>query len=368
MLRPITNISTKIFVKGFYKAHAGLFLLLLFILTAPGAGALKFHQLLMLYFIAKPLAMFIGFGVILIYTFKCWHFVSSTISAVHQQFLFYSMTSYSKSEQLLCWIIVQALISLPTLLYMLCSIISAISHQYFLSAFLISIYLIGLLLLSAFFYDWRINKLIDGSKPSKIHHLTYSLKKPFFSLYIYHVLDNLKLKYALIKLLSYLLITGVFLLFADVKTDVRVAGIAMLAIAMAHAMLIFEERKFDGTFLTFARTLPMPRFKLYLSQICMYSLLLLPEAIWLLFNLPVIVSFGLFLFCLSIMMLFVSTLHLIGCNQERYLQIVFWLFFVIFFLILYKLIWPLMLINFLGSYAMFYFNYYKFNTNPMYDD
>lgn len=368
MLKPLTIILSKIFVKGFYKAHAGIFLLLLFILTAPGAGALKFHQSLMLYFIAKPLAMFIGFSVILMYTFKCWHFVSSIISAVHQQFLFYSMNSYSKFERLLCWIIVQALISLPTLLYMLCSIISAISHQYFLSAFVISIYLIGLLLLSAFFYDWRINKLIDGSKPSNILDLTHSLKKPFFSLYIYYVFDNLKLKYALIKLLSYLLITGVFLLFADVKTDVRVAGIAMLAIATAHAMLIFQEREFDGTFLMFAKTLPKSRFKLFISQICMYSVLLVPEAIWLIFNLQVIVSAGLFLFCISIVMLFVSSLNLTGWNQERYMQVVLGLFFVIFVLILYKLIWPLMLINFLMSYAVFYFYYYKFNANPMYEE
>jgi len=368
MLKPLTNILTKIFVDGFYKAHNGIFIMLLLIVIAPGGEVIKFHHSLMLYFIAKPWAMIITFTLIFLYTFKCWHFVFSTISALHQKFLFYSMNSFSKFEQLFYWVKIHALISLPILLYMFCSIIVAISHHYFLSAFFISVFLIGILLFSAFLYYWQINKLVDGSKPSMVLKLMTGLKKPFFSLYIYHVFDKLKLKYILIKLLSYLLITGVFLMFADVKTDVRVAGIAMLAIAIAHAMLILEEREFDGTFLMFAKTLPKSRFELFMSPVFIYSFLLLPEGIWLLFNLPVMVSAGLFLFCLSIVMLFVSSLYLKGCNQDIYMQVVFGLSFLIFLVILFKLIWVSVLINFLVSYVIFHFNYYKFKVNEMHDD
>lgn len=368
MLKPLTNVLTKIFVNSFYKAHAPILIILLFVVIAPGTKVIEFHQSLMLYIVAKPLAMFVCFCMILVYTFKCWHSVFSIISEVHQQFLFYSINSYSKFDQLFGWIVLQALISLPILLYMLCTIVIAISHLYFLSAFIILFFLIGMLLLSAFFYYWKINKLVDGSKQSIILNLTHSLKKPFYSLFIYYVFDNLKLKYLLIKLLSYLLITGVFLMFADVKTDVRVAGVAMLAIAIGHSMLILKEREFDGTFLMFAKILPKSRLQLFTSQICMYSFLLLPEAIWLLFNLPVLVSAGQFLFCISIIMLFVSSLHLIGYDQDRYLQIVLGLFFVIFLFIIYNLIWPLVLINILVSYSIFYFSYYKFKANPTYED
>ena len=368
MLKPLTNILTKIIVDGFYKAHNGIFILLLLIVIAPGGEFIKFHQSLMLYFIAKPLGMIIIFALSLLYTFKCWHFVSSTLTGLHQQFLFYSMNSFSKFDQVFSWGIIHALMSLPIVLYMLCSVIMAISHHYFLSAFIILIFSIGLLLLSAIFYYWLINKLIDGRKPSMILKLMSGFKKPFFSLYLYHVFDKLKLKYLLIKLLSYLLITGVFLMFADVKTDVRVAAIAMLAIAITHAMLIFKEREFDGTFLMFAKTLPKSRFQLFISQLFMYSFLLLPEGIWLLFNLPILMAAGLFLFCISIVMLFVSSLHLIGCNQDRYMQVVSGLFFLIFLIILFKLIWALVLINFLVSYAIFHFNYYKFKVNEMHDD
>jgi hypothetical protein len=360
MLRPLNNILSKVFAEGFYKANAGIFIVVLLILIAPGAGVIKFHQSLMLYLVAKPLAMMIAFAVLLLYTFKCWHYVLSTISAVHQQFLFYSLNSFSRFEQILAWAILQATISLPPLIYMLCSIILAIKNHYYFSACLIIIYLMGLLLLSASLYYWRINKLIDGGNQSIGLKLTNGFKKPLFLLYIYHVFDQLKTRYLIVKLLSYLVVIGVFSMFADVKMDVRVGGIAMLAIAVTHAMLIFEEREFDGTFLMFAKTLPRSRFEIFMSQLCMYSILLLPEAFWLICNLPIMISAGLFLFCISIIMLFVSSLHVIGCNQERYLLVVLGLFFLIFFVILYQFVWALTVINFVLSYCVFYLYYYRF--------
>nr|WP_068892540.1 hypothetical protein [Pedobacter panaciterrae] len=367
MPKPLTNVLIKVFASSFYKAHAAIFLFILLSTLCLGTpdSIINFHKAAMLYLIAKPLIMMIAFGVLLIYTFKCWHFITGKIYEVHQQFLFYSINSYSRLQQLWGWIILQAAVSLPILVYMLLSVLLAISNHYFFSAFIILIYLAALLLLSALFYSWLINKLIHGNKPSFILKLTRPFKKPFFTLYVYHIFDNLKLKYLIIKFLSYLTITGVFLLFADVKTDIRVASIAMLAVASAHCMLVLEASQFEITFLMFAKTLPISRFKLFISQMGTYGLLLFPEFIWLLFNLPALTAFGLFAFCLSIVLLLSSSLYLLGLDQEKYLKVVFATFVITFMLILFNLMCISVLINVSSAYLIFYLNYYKFKESPL---
>ncbi|ETZ22584.1 hypothetical protein [Pedobacter sp. V48] len=362
MLSPLTNVLVKVFANTFYKAHAGIFLFLLLTLLGLGyfGSVINFHKSLMLYFMAKPFIMVIAFGVVLLYTLKCCHFISAKIREVHQQFLFYSVNSYTKREQISTWIIVQAVVSIPMLVYMLISLVLAISHQYYFSAFITLVYLATLLLLSALFYTWQINKLIDGHKSILISRLIRPLRKPFFTLYFYHVFHSHKIRYSVIKLLSYLTITAVFLLFADVKTDIRVASIAMLAVATAHCMLVLEARKFEITFLAFVRTLPISRFKLFISQIGSYGLLLLPEFIWLLFNLPALIALGLFAFCLSIILLLCCSLYLFGLDQEKYFKVVFGTFIITFILILFNLMCISVFINLSAAYLIFYLNYYKF--------
>ncbi|NRF38194.1 hypothetical protein [Pedobacter foliorum] len=373
MLKPLTNILLKIFAKSFYQAHAPIFIFILYIIVAPGPpeSIISFHTSVMLYFVAKPLIMMIVFGVLFLYTIKCWHFIAGKIHQVHQQFLFYSINSYTRPQQLIGWIILQTAVSIPILAYMLFSVIIAISHQYFLSALIILIYLAALLLLSALFYTWLIQKQINESKSSWILKLTKRFKKPLFTLYIYYVFDNLKIKYLIIKFLSYLIIIGVFLLFADVKTDIRVAAIAMLAIAASHSLLILDGRQFEVTFLTFTKALPISRLKLFISQLATYSVLLLPELIWLLFNVPPTQALGLYIFCLSIILFFANSLYLIGLDQEKYMKTVFFTFVIIFMTILFKLMSILTLINITLAYLIFYFNYYKFKEDPIalkYDD
>ena len=209
------------------------------------------------------------------------------------------------------------------------------------------------------FYVWLVNQLIDGDKQSFLIRLTQNWQKPYFSLYVYHVFDKLKLTYLITKALSYLIITGVFLLFADVSHDTRVAGIAVLAIAMAHAIVIFEERKFEETWLSFSRNLPYSRLKLFTSFAGVYFLLLLPEGIWLFTRFNPLMATGLFTFGISVILLYHSFLYLFGLNMDKYMQWVPGMFVLIFWFIIFKLLW--ILIPVIGGIAflIFYNNYYR---------
>lgn len=360
-ISPFSNILLKIFSRAFYRAHAGMFMLILFITCGMGSPKemINYHKALMLAFITSPLAIVVVFAVLLLYILKCWHFVSGQIFATHQQFLFYIGNSYSKPKQFWAWFILQANITLPILAYAGICFGLAIRYQYFLSAFFILSYFLAVLSISAWYYMRLVNKLIDGSSQSIILKLTKSWKKPYFSLYVYHVFDKLKVKYLVTKGISYLIITGVFLMFADVSHDIRVAGIALLALAVGHAVLIFDERQFEETFLIFARGLPYSRLKLFLSFLAVYSILLLPEAVWLFVRFSPVMAVGLLAFGLSLTLLFHSLLYKFGLDMEKYMTWVLGLFIVLFWVVMFKLIWPLVVINLIAAYFTFYRNYYR---------
>jgi hypothetical protein len=343
MNKPLNNVLLKIFAGGFYKVHGGILFflfLVLFGLVEP-AQLLNYHMALMLAFITSPLMMSIVFGVWLLYTFKCWHYIGGQIFAPHQQFLFYSSTSYSKQKQFTAWFTVQATVALPVLVYGGISVGVALYHHYIISAICILAYLVFIIALSAWFYMRMINHLIDGSRQSVIMRFTKKWKKPYFSLYLYHVFNKLKVTYLITKLLSYAIINGVFMMFADVSHDTRVAAIAMLAITVAHSILIFEERRFEEVYLIFSKNLPYSKLKLFLSFLGVYALLLIPEAAWLFTRFSPLMAVYLLGFGLSIIMLFHCMLYPLGLDMEKYMGRVLGLFVALFWLVMFKLLWVL---------------------------
>lgn len=361
MQTPLSKVLIKIFAQGFYKVHAGLFLFTFLVLVGavdPGE-LLSYHKLLMLAFISSPVMLMVVFAVWFIYSIKTWHYTAGQIFGINQQFLFYSTTSFTKRQQLIAWMLTQAAMLLPVIAYGVTALVVGIWYHYFVTPLIILIYLALLSWLGAYIYTTLINRQIDGGKQSVLLSWSSRWRKSFYSLFIYHVFDKMKARYVITKGISYLIVTGVFLLFADVSHDARVAGIAMLAIATAHAVVIFEERKFEETYLIFSRGLPQTRLRLFAGFARVYTVLLLPEAIWLFSRFNPILAAELLLFGLSVVLLFHSLLYWMGLNMDKYLQYVMGLFMVLFFVILYRQIGALVLLNGVVAYLFFYNNYYR---------
>lgn len=148
-------------------------------------------------------------------------------------------------------------------------------------------------------------------------------------------------------------------MFADVAHDIRVAGIALLAVVVAHVKLIFEERCFEEKWLSFTRGLPYSRAQLFASFAGVYLILMLPEAIWLFSRFNPLIAFELLLAGISIAMLFHCLLYYIGLDMEKYMLWIFFLFVVIFWMILFKLIWLVAAVNLVVAFGVFWQCYYK---------
>jgi hypothetical protein len=357
----LSKALIKIFARGFYQAHAGLFLFVFLVLVGsvePGQ-LLNYHKTLMLAFITSPLMLLIVFLVWLLYSIKTWHYTVSQIFAVNQQFLFYSSTSFIRQQQRRDWMLTQATMLMPVIAYGLTAVVVGIWYHYYVTPLIIMVYLGLLAWAGAWLYTTLINRQIDGGKQSFLFQFSRKWRKPFYSLFIYQVFDQMKVRYVITKAISYLIVNGVFLLFADVKSDVRVAGIAMLAIATAHTVLIFEERRFEETYLIFSRGLPQTRLRLFAGFALVYLVLLLPEGIWLFSRFSPLMAGELLLFGLSVVLLFHSLLYWMGLNMDKYLQYVMGLFMVLFWVILFKQIGGLVFLCGGTAYLFFYYNYYK---------
>ncbi|MFD1255567.1 hypothetical protein ACFQ3S_02060 [Mucilaginibacter terrae] len=361
MKQPLTHILSRIFVRGFYQAHAGMFLFFfLFMIGAVDPGQLlNYHKTLMLAFITSPLMLLVVFAAWLLYTFKCWHYILGQIAAPTQHFLFYSINSFSRKEQLTGWFITQLYVLLPVIAYGLIAVGVGVSYNYYVTPVSIILYLLLLAAASAWLYVTVVNKLVDSGNPSWLLRLSSSWKKPFYSLFIYNLLNRLKIPYAITKALSWLIITGVFQLFNDVKTDSRVAGMAVLTISVAHAVLVFEGQRFEQTQLSLSRNFPYSFMQRYGYIFLSYLLLLLPEAIWLFSRFNPLLAVQLLFMTASMLVLLHSLIYYIGLNMDKYLQWVMGLFIVLFWVMMFKLIPILIIGNVVISYLIFSRYYYR---------
>ncbi|SCW49697.1 hypothetical protein [Mucilaginibacter sp. NFR10] len=362
-MKPLTNVLLKIFAGGFFRVHAGilLFVFLAMVGIVPPQYLIGYHKSLMLAMDSSWVVTTLVFTGWFIYAVKSWHYVSGQIFASGQHFLFYSSNALSKGKQLKSWFWAQAAILLPIILYAFIAVGVGFAYHYYLLPVCVLLYLTALTYLSAVIYTRQVNRLIDGSSRSILLRLSSKWRKPYFSLYIYHLFDKRKVPYLITKALSWLIITAVFYVFADVKTDFRVAGIAILAVITTHIVLIFEERKFEENDLGFSRNLPYSRPKLFLNFISVYFFLLIPEGIWLFSRFNPLMAAELLFVALSTAMLFHCLLYWFGLNMDKYLQWVLGLFIVLFWIIMFKLLWILIPLNLSLAYLLFYNNYYKFD-------
>lgn len=361
MGNPLTNVLNKIFVHGFYRAHAGMFIFIFLVLfgAVPGDILISYHKSLMLAFLTSPLLLALVFGVWLLYMVKAWHYVAGQLAAPHHQFLFYSILAYSKRTQFLSWLVIQFNMLLPIIIYGGLTIGVGLTHQCYLTSAGIVVYLLLLSIASALFCIKLTQALPEGKQLSLFLRFGKSMPKPYFSLFIWHIFNQKKVAYTIIKVISWIVITGVFALFDDVKHDARVAGIAVLAIVVAHVAIVFEERVFEETFLRFGRNLPYSRAGLFGGFVLVYFAMLLPETIWLFTRFDLIFAVELALFALNAIMLFHSLLYRIGLTMDIYMQWVLGLFMLIFWIVMFKAMLLATLLCITAAFTLFYFNYYK---------
>lgn len=288
----VTKVLIRTFAVGFYKVHAGLLLTLFvtlfinfFFTNVLNQTHLNQEQILLnnlklvLTSVSNPVAMGVLFIFWLAYTMKSCQYVASQLTLNQYQFLFYSSNALSLRKQFQTWFLVQTVISIPILVLGLFAVGVGFAFDYFLIPLFIPVYLIVLLSGSALYYTRILNNLIARKPAFYVPDLIKNFPKPFFSLFLYQIIYRFKLTYGISKLISAILVIGMYALFRDNANDIRIAGVSMLGVIAAHTVLIYQSNEFERSYLTFARNFPFTKSELYVQFAALYLLLILPEII-----------------------------------------------------------------------------------------
>lgn len=372
MLSPLTTVLIKIFTKGFYRVHSGMFLFFFVTLIMyfffievlnqthlPPDQIILYNLMLVLTVISSPVMTALVFVAWLVFTVKSWNYITGQILIPSNQFLFYSSTSVSKVDQFKSWFIVQLTISLPIAGYGLFSMVIGTIFGYCIIPIIILLYVLLLSTISGFIYVRHVNNPISRNSKSVLSRIVGGWSKPFFSLFLYHIFDKHKISLVVTKLLSYGIIVLSVYFFADLNDHSRVGGIITLWIVTAHIILIYQSYRFEDSHLSFSRNFPYSRARLYSNWAITYLLLTVPENVWILTRFDPGISVALLIFNLGTGMLFRNLLYFLTLDMRKFIYWVFYLFILFFMIVLLRLLWLLVPLNLLVSVIVFNRNYYR---------
>lgn len=368
MLLQSTTALKKIFVYGFYRIHAGMLLFIFVILISYGLfintlGTVRPEQIDFWQFfftisiVSNPLILTFYLIGSSLYAYKSLKYVLNQMALPQQEFLYYSFTALNKTEQFKKWVIVQMYIFIPVLSYTLYAITIGLIFDFYLISIGILLFQVLLVVASAYLCLKENNRLIEANKPSWLIRISRKWNKPVFLLYSFQVFNQSKLAYVLTKLLSWVLISSVFVVFADLKDDSRLLMLVTSCIVVAHVVLIYQEKVFNNRYLSFLPNFPFSKEKVFFSFSFNYIILLLPEICWLFNGFGVLISLQLMVFAFSVILLFRSLLMLDAMQVKRFLIWVFCLFFVFYLFIMFGCGLILIPLNSIVAWILFRRNY-----------
>ncbi len=355
------KLLTKTLGLAFYEQHAGLFLVICYLLfgAVEGSQLISYHYALLIAICSSPIVWVALFLLWIAYAVKCFLFVKQKLTL--STFTFAGeLTKIKKRKQYEIWLKVYAFLLMPILSYSILILYISAQHQYFFSFFAT---LIGIALLFAAlsFLTFKTTNYNFNPVKNWININRFKIRKPFWSWPLFYLFHEQPLMLFACKLVSLLAFKSILWVFADVGADIRVFLTAMLAVVLSHAILIFNWTKFDASYLSFARSLKISILKRLKYWLITLVILLIPELglfAWLVhFNVIQILIAT--CFCMATLFTLFTMVYLLKADMERYMKYLLFFFFITMLAILagYYLVFSFGLL--LGSILIFIYYYPK---------
>ncbi len=374
-MKSITSVLFKLFVRGFYLAHAGLFFsfFILFGMSFVFVQVLnqshlseteivKHNLLLVIEVASSPEVAGILVILWLLITIKSWSYMYHQFGQVDHQFLHHSVNSLDKKKQIIVWLLINLAIASPMLLYLFFAMVIGFLYNFYELPLIAVTTLFSFCVVGAFLqFNWL-------HKPTHSSHFTWPLKstmkwkKPLFSLSLYHLAYKLKISLVVTKLISVILLAGGFQLLHNADNTLQAGGIIVLAASIAHSFLLFASFQFERVYLIFTRNFPAQKVVLYANEFLVYLLVTLPESLWIISKFEPTTAIRLLFLNWGTGMLLRSLLYLQPRNRGTYLMWVFCIFIILFAGILAKLFWTEVALNTLLSILIFQRFYNKIDS------
>ncbi len=278
----------------------------------------------------------------------------------------YHIRLFSPAKRFLAFGLMQFNLIQLTFLYALWMIKIGIEEKQFSSVLAIIFFNILLIISGIIAYEFRIKRPNAVSVTTKpVQSFLAKFRTPSYLFFIRYLFSKQPILLLSTKLFSCLVLVGICNLYPTDAYDERLLALGGLFAAAAHTVFCQHYFSFENQYLSFSRNLPLVHQQRLSSYLFAYSILLLPETIILVRNLPDGVSYifalQLIVFILSMIFLNHHTQYINGISNDAFMQRLFFAGILFFLLIMFKIPVILMaLVNF--STAIFVFQKYYYES------
>lgn len=315
---------------SFYQRHAGLFLVIFYLLfgAVEGSQLISYHTALLVAICSSPLVLLLLFVIWILYAIKCAFFVKQQLNLENHSFV-KNVTCLAKKKQLWLWAKVYVFLLLPIFCYAVLLLLISLKHGYYLTFGLILLQLFAMVFLLSV-YTFRISNYTFNVPKQWVNLPQFAIKRPFWTWPLFHLLNEQRVMLLLCKVVSVIFLKAILLMFADVGDDVRVYLTAAMTVVLSHSVLLLNLVKFDAGYLSFAKGLPISSSKKLLQWFGVLIILLLPEMAILfeLTNFDLLQSFYILLYFIGSMFCLLALVYWLKADMDRYLKYLLFFFFV----------------------------------------
>jgi hypothetical protein len=316
----LSSFLFKVLTRTYYQQNTGFFL----VLVIGGFGFLRGedHVALARLGLESPgfLVLFF-FSFWTLYTLKAFQFVLKSFTDPRQEFL-YLLRLLPLREQVKHLLIIQYGILQPILAYGAFVVYQGWKAGAWMPILEIAGFFLLLHLVPVAGYIRALRRPNAGQNHRTLgSYLNLNFTKPYPLFFVQYLLEDQKMLLFLGKLLSCFFVVGVCRLYPTDSYDERLLSIGLLLAGMSHVTLTQQAHLFEHRFLLFTRNLPLSGTLRFGMTALTYSILLLPEGLLLVGNLPSDVGFGYlpggFLFLLGIVLASHQYQYLNPGNPDR---------------------------------------------------
>ena len=361
----IFKIFFRLLVLQFYKLNAAFFLfmfLFFFGIISPGMQ-IPYHLSIIHSEINSYFVLGFVIGCWLVYNLKCVSFFKTIVYKYRSSFL-HELQTINEKKLLLLVMVSHGIIFLPVTAYAFVVTCIAFQQNKFVVAIVIILSIVSITLISSNHIKKLLLNLTSDSKSLWAENLFGRRFIIVFLFYpIYYILYKKKAGFFALKIFSFLLFYLVFIRLANNFDKDSFINILIL-IGYFHSILTFQINKFLEEKCSLIRNLPLTilqRIMVFFIPVC---IIYLPEILYLYINGTPLLSASeitvIYLFLVSQLMLFTSIIYISNFQLKIFLR---WIFAIAFLCIFLNKLMPLNLliaIQFLFSYMVFKFCYFKY--------
>jgi len=358
------TVLTKTLVYPFYRQNAGL--LWMAGLLAGGFMRGSDHVALATYAVSSVVVLGVYVAIWLLYTLLATRFA---VSMINRYDVLLHLRLFSALYRWAGIGVVQLMLMGPALAYALfVGRIAVLEKQPWAIAALVgSLFLIWVGGLAWCEYALRHPNPVSRWA-ALVNRLRRYVRTPYGLFYLRHLLNQEAVLFWRTKLGTGLVWIGILKLYATdhyqinlFRTpdyDLRLIGLGALLVGLGHATVVYEQYRFEHRWLSIYRTMPAADWRRWAGYVGQFALLLLPEALLLLYHLPADQpmwrSLGAWAFGVSLLSLQHGLLLRVHRTPDRTMTYLYIMLIVYFLFIMFRIpLWVLVLMNLLASGWLF---------------